>query len=87
VAAIRPAAFHLEPVRDELHLGVTEREECIEVAPAEGVEARWRTSTFSRDIAYSDSPAVFGDGAEVLRQQRAVGNVRRSFRPSSGVLR
>jgi hypothetical protein len=39
VAAIRPAAFHLEPVRDELHLGVTEREECIEVAPAEGVES------------------------------------------------
>ena len=38
VAAIRAAPFHLEPVRDELHLGVTEREECVEVAPVEGVK-------------------------------------------------
>jgi hypothetical protein len=37
VAAIGLAPFNLSQVRDELHVGVTEGEESIEVAPVEGV--------------------------------------------------
>jgi hypothetical protein len=37
MAPIRVAAFQLHRVRDELHVGVTEREECIEVPSIEGV--------------------------------------------------
>jgi hypothetical protein len=38
VAAIGAAPFDLHPVRDELQLGITEREVCIEVAAVEGVK-------------------------------------------------
>jgi hypothetical protein len=52
VAAIGLAAFQLHRVRDERHVGVTEREEGIEVTRFKVSNARRTTSTFSCDIAH-----------------------------------
>jgi hypothetical protein len=38
VTPVGGAPLHLHPVRDELQVGVAEGEECIEVAPVEGVK-------------------------------------------------
>jgi hypothetical protein len=57
VAAIRPAPVYLQPVRNELDVGVTESEERIEVAPVEGVIRTVEKVHVLLRHHYSDSPA------------------------------
>jgi hypothetical protein len=51
VAAEVTAAIQLQVARDQLDLGVADREEGIEVVAAEASAARYCCSTFSCDIA------------------------------------
>ena len=50
VAAVRVAALQLREAREQLHIGVAKREEGVDVAPVEGVNASVDSSTFSSDI-------------------------------------
>ena len=50
------AALHRSHARDDLYVIVHQCQQGIEVASVEGVEGSVDSSTFSCDIAYSDSP-------------------------------
>ena len=68
MAAARAAALQIRDTRDQLNVGVGKREEGIDIAPVERVIPQVVISTFSCDIAYSESPAASRASARSINE-------------------